>query len=245
MDIFSKVESMIMVCSNEEYGITKVMEEVPNNLVIKFDDLSSAPRDAVFTVLCCVDPEKLDQSKIQILTEMLKPGGKLIINADSSNVNDIKLKLVTNGLVNVKFTEPHIQAFKPKYEVGSSEQIKIQKKLNTVWKLDNTLDDGDELIDPDTLLDEEDLKKPDADTLRVCSTTGKRKACKDCSCGLADELDAERKGAKVETDNAKSSCGNCYLGDAFRCSTCPYLGMPAFKPGEKVQLMEGQLQPDI
>lgn len=75
-----------------------------------------------------------------------------------------------------------------------------------VWKLD---DDDDEEINEDDLLDEEDKKKPDEASLRVCGTTGKRKACKDCSCGLAEELDAEKNGKEtVDTANAKSSCGS-------------------------------------
>lgn len=248
MDLLKELESTFLVCEQEEYdnSVLKDFMGLPKERLIKFDELASYPRNKVQTLLVFVDPEKANQSLLQCVLEILKPGGKLVISANTNNANDIKFKLVTRGFVNAKFVESHVEAFKPKYELGSSAQINIPKKSNTVWKLDNTLDDeDDELIDPDTLLDEEDFKKPDAETLRVCSTTGKRKACKDCSCGLADELEAEKTGAKVATDTAKSSCGNCYLGDAFRCSSCPYLGMPAFKPGEKVQLLEGQLQPDI
>lgn len=75
-----------------------------------------------------------------------------------------------------------------------------------VWKLD---DDDDEMIDADDLLDEEDKQKPTSESLRVCSTTGKRKACKDCSCGLAEELDAEARGTAVDPNpTQKSSCGS-------------------------------------
>lgn len=78
---------------------------------------------------------------------------------------------------------------------------------NKVWKLD--VDEDDEMIDADELLDEEDKQKPTSESLRVCSTTGKRKACKDCSCGLAAELEAEVVGKNVDPNpTQKSSCGS-------------------------------------
>ncbi|XP_033490689.1 anamorsin isoform X2 [Epinephelus lanceolatus] len=146
-----------------------------------------------------------------------------------------------------------ISASKPSFEVGSSSQIKLSfgKKPasaekpaldpNTVkmWTLSaNDMDDDDvDLVDSDALLDEDDLKKPDPASLKAtsCGGAAKKKACKNCSCGLAEELEQESKG-KQKTSLPKSSCGSCYLGDAFRCASCPYAGMPAFKPGEKIVL---------
>ena len=46
----------------------------------------------------------------------------------------------------------------------------------------------------------------------VCGTTGKRKACKDCSCGLAEELDA---GKPPKTKSVTSSCGSVSRRDRY------------------------------
>lgn len=81
------------------------------------------------------------------------------------------------------------------------------------------MDDDDEMINADDLLDEEDKQKPTEESLRVCSTTGKRKACKDCSCGLAEELDAEAKGKAFDPNpTQKSSCGSVSVAFAYRCT---------------------------
>jgi len=92
------------------------------------------------------------------------------------------------------------------------------------------------------LLDADDLKRPDLSALKTdCGTSkaGKRRACKGCTCGLKEELSGAPPPA------VKSACGSCYLGDAFRCASCPYLGMPPFKAGDQVTLSDRQLKPDI
>ncbi|KAI4131679.1 MAG: hypothetical protein LQ338_001080 [Usnochroma carphineum] len=136
-------------------------------------------------------------------------------------------------------------------------------------------DDDDELIDENDLLSDEDMKstvvqRNDSYSLYRLSKlllivslavecrpkSGKRRrACKDCTCGLAQRIEAEEKAkrdtadqqlAKLKADELSEvdftvqgkvgSCGNCALGDAFRCDGCPYIGQPAFKPGEEVRI---------
>lgn len=96
---------------------------------------------------------------------------------------------------------------------------------------DKLVDEGpvsqDKLLNEDEILTEEEKKRPEP----VKNPEGKpKKPCANCTCGLADEKPA------ATTTEVKSSCDSCYLGDAFRCASCPYRGMPAFKPGEKVTI---------
>ncbi|XP_043679677.1 anamorsin homolog [Vespula pensylvanica] len=167
----------------------------------------------------------------------LKLAGFLINDTNPRKVNKETEELLSKIFENVADT-CEIIAQKPSFEIGSSVALNLKQKQSNIWKLDNAVED--DLIDEDELLDEDDIVKPDITSLKVCGTTGKRKACKDCTCGLAEELN----GKPEEQGIQKSSCGNCYLGDAFRCASCPYLGMPAFKPGEKIVLPESQLIAD-
>ena len=111
-------------------------------------------------------------------------------------------------------------------------------------------------IDAEALLTQADRQRP-VPTCEPADATAPRrkKACKNCSCGLA-ELEAEelKQGKVVLLDGAEdgqavevaqadrerlliaakasskatSSCGSCFLGDAFRCASCPYLGWCPF-----------------
>ncbi|KAJ3046559.1 electron carrier [Rhizophlyctis rosea] len=176
-----------------------------------------------------------------------------------------------------------VVAKKPAYEVGAAAALPLsfarKKAVNgttlpattkpapskkSVWVVSANDEEDEDLEDEDELLDEEDLVVPQAKTgPSDCEMpAGKKKACKNCTCGRAEELAAEGEDGmdldeepeanvvvitpkKKKATAPASSCGNCFLGDAFRCGTCPYLGMPAFKPGEKVALAGNFLKDDV
>ncbi|CAP73641.1 uncharacterized protein PODANS_2_10040 [Podospora anserina S mat+] len=130
--------------------------------------------------------------------------------------------------------------------------------------LDLDAEDDDDVIDEDTLLTEADLKRPIQQPPECAPQPGKkRRACKDCTCGLAERIAAEDKARREKAEKGLAtlklksedlseldftvqgktgSCNSCYLGDAFRCADCPYIGLPAFKPGEQVKILNNTAQ---
>ncbi|ORX57395.1 DUF689-domain-containing protein [Hesseltinella vesiculosa] len=185
------------------------------------------------------------------LVSMLKLAGFVNVQATTTPITDDTLQAmfqlwggnanrVDQGVKRLsgKFGLTHIQAEKPKYEVGQKMMLNFGKKKTTaekkkVWTIAN----DDDMEDDDMLLDEEDKAKPSKESLvrpDDCEMEGgRRKACKNCTCGRAE---GEAAGVVDPTPKKVGGCGSCALGDAFRCSTCPYLGMPAFNEGEKVVL---------
>lgn len=131
-------------------------------------------------------------------------------------------------------------------------------KKKALWALSSS---ATPQIDADSLLTPADKQRPEP----VCEPTDgskprRKKACKNCTCGLAeaeeeevgasppaiadvqppaqgdgpatDPLSAREQPGEKErlaraaeaAPSAKSGCGSCFLGDAFRCASCPYLG---------------------
>lgn len=129
------------------------------------------------------------------------------------------------------------RATKPDYSAAAGGNLNGAQRLNLgdqKLKLRKTSaappqpmeEDDDDIVDEDELLDMAPAAAAPAQPRGDDCETGKG-ACTNCTCGRAEAIYDDAAAA-----DAPSACGNCYLGDGFRCASCPHKGKAPFEPGE-------------
>jgi hypothetical protein len=194
------------------------------------------------------------------LFRLLKAKAKVAINGgmpDRQSGQTLSVDLKIQGFTDIMAAkdpgtgERFIVAQKPDgFDLGASAAVNIPVASNNNSGTVNgwgSSDDSAGLVDENELLNDGIVAPTEYDCGSSDDVAGKRRACKNCSCGLAELEAAEEAkgsaGALPTEPKMKSNCGNCSKGDAFRCASCPFLGKPAFESGtEKLVL---SLQDDI
>ena len=219
---------------------------------------------SVHVTLAPADYETLMPNLSELFSQLLSglnSLGVLHLLHVSSELETLRSELILGGftILSVLPEKGLITAQKPAYTPGLSFSLKT-KSLNrtktdaatkrALWA--SGFPSGP-IIDAEALLTPADKARP-TPTCEPVSSSGPRrkKACKGCSCGLAEVEEEERQNSKVvlldgsidgqakavgqdekqrlinaakAAPKATSSCGSCFLGDAFRCAGCPYLGI--------------------
>ncbi len=233
-----KEEQDQIVLYYQDSNLNKSLEKFPKNDLDEVKILSVYPSefllDQIFRILKpkqkvsihnCIPSREIGQS----LAIDLKIHGFIDIMVAKDPVTDERFAVCQKPEWDVEITAP----------INIKPKIKVEETPQKAWKMSVTDLSEDDLIDEDSLLIDNIIPNTTPSDCGTGNGTGKRRACANCSCGLAEEEAKEStvQNPTVTATDKKSSCGNCYKGDAFRCGGCPFLGKPAFEPGkEKVIL---------
>lgn len=197
---------------------------------ISFQNISSFNTDTPVAVL------KIDSVSVDIayspqdyskLANHIQNGGRLVLDF-TTDLNETQFKSISQnmkfaGLMSITLTDP--KTINAKKKTWGNKDNNPWSNLQPLTKTKGV--NVDDLIDP---FDSYQKMAKDTD----CMT--RPQPCKNCTCGRAEAERLKEKGESVPSNTMSSNCGRCYLGDAFRCANCPYRGLPAFQPGDKVTI---------
>jgi len=226
--------------------------------------LDPSSYSSVHITLVPADYETLMPHLSELFSQLLlglSPLGMLHLLNLSSEIQTLRSELILGGftVLSALLDEGLITAQKPGYAPGISFSLKTRSVTRTktdpatkkaLWASSSV---SGPIIDAEALLTPADKARPVPTCEPVSALAPRRKkACKGCTCGLAELEEEDRQTSKVvlldgsidgvasvvaqdekqrlinaasAAPKATSSCGSCFLGDAFRCAGCPYLGI--------------------
>ncbi len=137
----------------------------------------------------------LTVDELKSIKRILATKGSIVITGIVSDrvLKITKTNMLLSGYIIESVSENKLFGINPAFSPGAAVPLK-------------PISDDSELINEDDLLTEEDKIKPTP--TMDCGPGNAKKACKNCSCGMAELEAKEKDSLKTDTTSAKSSCGN-------------------------------------
>jgi anamorsin len=170
----------------------------------------------------------LTHERISEIMSCLEIHGKITIKYERDvKSSDAETEMKLCGLLSVELKEVNeggatvVEGIKPDLSSGAAQRRPIKRPSKDALKAFLSSEPTNDLINDSNLLKEEDLMNPaGVGEGEECGPKAKKKACKNCSCGLKEVEEAaeatekggqdeqEQEQSVIDTTNVKSSCGS-------------------------------------